>query len=402
MRAEEQGLTSAEAERRLAEYGENTLFQPPKVQFVSVVKDALTEPMILLLFVVGFLYSLSGELSDFITIVAIILAVISVEVWNEYRAEKSIAALSQLSAPTTRVMRDGMLSTINTAHVVPGDVLFLTMGTRISADAHVTRSLSLTIDESSLTGESFPQERGTTDDVYAATLAVGGEGTAVAFATGAATKLFGISARAEEIKPPKTPLQLEMNSLTKVLVVVAIAFSVLIPLLGILRGQNLYQMILTGLALAFATVPEEFPIIITSILGLGAYQLSKHGFLVKKIKAAEVLGDATVILTDKTGTITENKMQVVSVFSLTSEKDMLTAAVGALPELPTSATDAAINKWGLRDGALQPGSLIRERSFDSERKTRSSLRISNDVAYLYNERCSGRGTRPHHKQRWFI
>ena len=380
---EDNGLTTAEAEKRLTEYGHNTLFKPHTVRFVSIVREEITEPMILLLFAVGFFYALGGELGDTITIFAIIAALIFAEVWNEYRAKKTISSLSQLAAPTARVLRDSVTTNVNTELLVPGDVILVSSGTRVAADAHVTQSLSLSVDESSLTGESFPQDRKVADDVYAGTLVVAGEGMATVFATGASTKIGAISARAQEIKEPKTPLQLAMKSLAKSLVGVALAFSIAIPVLGFLRGQNLYQMFLTGLALAFATIPEELPIIITMVLGLGAYQLSRKGFLVKRIKAAEVLGDATVILTDKTGTITENKMRVVSVFPDEREGDVLAAALGALPEFPTSATDLATLERAQTAPALTIGSLVRERSFDSERKTRATIRVSDGNARLF-------------------
>jgi len=384
MQADEcNGLTTAEAEKRLVEYGNNTLFKPHTVRFVSIVREEITEPMILLLFAVGFFYALGGELGDTITIFAIIAALIFAEVWNEYRAKKTISSLSQLAAPTAKVLRDGVTTNINTDLIVPGDVVLVASGTRVAADAHVTQSLSLSIDESSLTGESFPQDRKVADDVYAGTLVVAGEGMATVFATGASTKIGAISARAQEIKEPKTPLQLAMKSLAKSLVGVALAFSIAIPVLGFVRGQNLYQMFLTGLALAFATIPEELPIIITMVLGLGAYQLSRTGFLVKRIKAAEVLGDATVILTDKTGTITENKMRVVSVFPNEREGDVMAAALGALPEFPTSATDLATLERAQTAPAPTIGSLVRERSFDSERKTRATIRVSDGDARLF-------------------
>jgi Ca2+-transporting ATPase len=383
VQAGDAGLTTVEAEKRLAAYGRNTLYKPHTVRFVSIVREEITEPMILLLFAVGFFYAIGGELGDTVTIFAIIAALIFAEVWNEYRAKKTIASLSQLAAPTARVMRDGVPSSVETSLIVPGDVLLVASGTRVAADARVTQSLSLAVDESSLTGESFPQELQAGDDIYAGTLAVAGEGTANVLATGSATKIGDISARAQEIKEPKTPLQLAMKSLAKSLVGVALAFSIAIPFLGFLRGQDLYQMFLTGLALAFATIPEELPIIITMVLGLGAYQLSRNGFLVKKIKAAEVLGDATVILTDKTGTITENKMRVVSVFPEGAEESVLAAAVRALPEFPTSATDVAILERAKTEGALMADALVRERSFDSERKTRATVRVSDGDVRLF-------------------
>ena len=377
------GLTTEEAKKRLAEHGYNTLYKPHTVRFVDIVKEEITEPMILLLFAVGFFYAVGGEVGDTVTIFAIIAALIFAEVWNEYRAKKTIASLSELAAPTAKVQRDGATTTVATNTVVPGDTLLLASGTRVAADAHVTQSLSLTVDESSLTGESFPQERRVADDIYAGTLVMSGEGKATVFATGGSTKIGAISARAQEIKEPKTPLQLAMKSLAKSLVGVALAFSIAIPFLGFIRGQDLYQMFLTGLALAFATIPEELPIIITMVLGLGAYQLSRTGFLVKRIKAAEVLGDATVILTDKTGTITENKMRVVSVFPRGREEDVLAVASGALPEFPSSATDVATLERIQKAHAVTAGALVRERSFDSERKTRSTVRVSDGETRLF-------------------
>ena len=284
MQAEEsKGLTTAEAEKRLAEYGYNTLFKPHTVRFISIVREEITEPMILL-FAVGFFYALGGEVGDTITIFVIIAALIFAEVWNEYRAKKTIASLSQLAAPTARVLRDDTAATVTTDTIVPGDMLLVGSGTRVAADAHVTQSLSLTLDESSLTGESFPQERKIADDIYAGTLVVAGEGKATVFATGGSTKIGAISARAQEIKEPKTPLQLAMKSLAKSLVGVALVFSIGIPFLGFVRGQDLYQMFLTGLALAFATIPEELPIIITMVLGLGAINSHAKAFSSKRSK----------------------------------------------------------------------------------------------------------------------
>ncbi len=381
---EARGLTGAEADKRLREFGPNQIFKPHTVRFLDIVREEITEPMILLLFAVGFFYAIGREIGDAIAIFSIIAALIFAEVWNEYRAKKTISSLSKLAAPTAKVMREGVSIDIETEQVVPGDLLLLTSGTRVAADGKVLLSLSLQVDESALTGESFPQEKKLEDEICAGTLVVSGEGEAEVTVTGEATKVGAIAARAQAIKEPKTPLQLAMKSLAKSLVWVSIFFSVAIPFVGFLQGQNLYQMFLTGLALAFATIPEELPIIITMVLGLGAYQLSRHHFLVKKIKAAEVLGDATVILTDKTGTITENKMQVVSVFPSDQEVSVLDAAMGALTELSSSPTDTTLmeraDELHLK---LNTGAIVRERSFDSERKTRSIIRAVNGNVVLF-------------------
>ncbi|MHB8280716.1 MAG: cation-translocating P-type ATPase, partial [Candidatus Humimicrobiaceae bacterium] len=323
----------------------------------------------------GIIYSFLGKLEDALTIFTIIIILALVEVWNEYRAKKAIESLSEMAAPKTKVIRDGEVSEIETAQIVPGDILIINSGTRISADAKLITSLSLQADESSLTGESLPVSKEAGQDIYAGTLIVAGEGKAEVIATGLFTKFGEISSLAQTIKQPKTPLQVAMKKLAKNLVWVALFFSIAIPLIGYFRGQNLKEMILTGLALSFATIPEEGPIIITMILGLGAYQLSKNNFLIKKIKAAEVLGDTTVILTDKTGTLTENNMQVVSTFPKASEKNIIKSALALLTEMSLFATDKAIiQKAQELELETEKGEIIRERGFGDGRKTKTVLK----------------------------
>lgn len=381
---EKNGLTFAEAQKNLEEFGLNRISQPAKLSFFAIAKEEITEPLILLLLAVGFFYAIWGSVGDALTIFFVIIALASVEVWNEYRAKKAIAALKQLAAPKTKVFREGSIVEIKTEEVVPNDIIILTPGTRIAADSKLLKAVSLQIDESSLTGESFPQEKKADDEIYAGTLVISGEGRAEVFATGSRTKFGNIAKLAEEIKEPKTPLQVAMKALSKKLLVVALFVSIAIAFLGFLRGGGFRETILTGLALAFATIPEEMPIIITMVLGLGAYQLSQKGFLVKKIKAAEILGDATVILTDKTGTITENEMRVVSVFPKTQENNILKTALATQTEFSLSPTDRAISKKAkeLRITSLS-SAIIRERSFGNGRKTKTIIREVGGRHVLY-------------------
>ncbi len=373
-----QGLTSEQAQTKLEQYGPNRLVIPQKISFWGITLEEIREPMILLLLVVGFFYSIWGKLEDALTIFVVILLLVLAEVWNEYRAKKAISALSEIAAPKTKVLRDNKIIEIKTESVVPGDLLILTPGTRISADSEIVTAYSLQLDEAALTGESLPVEKKVKDKIFAGTLVVSGEGRALVLQTGEKTKIGKISGLAKAIKPPKTPLQLAMKDLAKKMVWVALFFSITIPLIGIIRGNDLRQMILTGLALAFAVIPEELPIIITMILGLGSYKLSKENFLVKKIKAAETLGSATVILTDKTGTITQNKMQVVSVYPAKEEKNILQTAVLAMTQESLMPTDKAITEKADSLGIKNAKSvIIKERSFSSDRKTKSILRQVN-------------------------
>jgi Ca2+-transporting ATPase len=382
---ESKGLSQAEAEKRFLEVGPNQFVKPQKTSFLGIAREEVTEPMILLLLVVGIVYTVFGSLQDALTIFSVIFVLVFVEIWNEYRAKKAISALSELAAPKTRVVRDGTIVEVETEKVVSGDTLVFTEGTRIAADCKLGVAYDVQVDESVLTGESLSQERNVGDDVFAGTLIVSGEGKGEAYATGKDTRFGKISAMAQTIKPPKTPLQLAMKALSKTLAYVAIFFSVIIPLIGILRfgSQNLVQLILTGLALAFAAIPEELPIIITMILGIGSYRLSQKGFLVKKLKAAEVLGDATVIVTDKTGTITENKMQVAQVYPRREEARTLGAAAAALTEMSLSPTDKALLEKARELGVKTSfGSVLRERGFEIKRRTRSVLRARNGGFWL--------------------
>ncbi|MDD5341259.1 MAG: cation-transporting P-type ATPase [Patescibacteria group bacterium] len=383
MALENTGLTTAEAKNRLEKYGPNLLKKHKEVRFLGIAKEEITEPMILLLIFVGVIYSIWGKVEDAITIFIVIMLLVFVEVWNEYRAKKAIAALSKISEPKTRVLREEKITEIDTFEVVIGDVLILAPGTRISADGIILTSYSLQVDESSLTGESFAVEKKTGDEIFAGTLVVAGEGKGEVKKTGADTKMGKITLMAQEIKEPKTPLQLAMKDLVGKLVWFALLFSALIPVIGFLRGQDTKTMVLTGLALAFAIIPEEFPILITMILGLGSYRLSKQNFLVKKIKAAEVLGDATVILTDKTGTITEGKMHVASVFPENKQEEILLAAYLATTEISLTPTDSAIIQKAKELKLDNLGEIISERNFGNDRKTKGVLRENNNKFFLY-------------------
>ena len=378
------GLTAFEAKKRLAEFGPNRLAKPYQVKFLAIMKEEVTEPMILLLLGVGVVYSVWGKLEDALTIFSIIIVLTFVEVWNEFRAKKAIVSLTQLAAPRTKVVRDGAVTEIETEAVVPGDILLIGSGSRIAADARLVTAYSLQVDESSLTGESLPVAKDSGDEISAGTLVVAGEGKAEVVATGLSSRFGKISALAQAVKPPKTPLQLAMKDLAMKLVWVALFFSVAIPLLGVIRGQNLKEMILTGLALAFATIPEEGPIIITMILGLGAYTLSKNNFLIKRIKATEVLGNATVILTDKTGTLTENEMSVVAVYPPGREKDVMSAAFSALSEMSAFATDKAVIDKARELGVpAVRGEIVRQRGFGDGRKTKTVLRKADGELKLF-------------------
>ncbi len=383
MTGEVEGLTKAQAAAILRTEGENEIFSPARVNFFAIARHEVTEPMILLLLFVGVVYAVLGrEVTDAITIFVIIALLVFAEVWNEYRAKKAIAALGEVAAPKARVKREGEIHEIDARDVVPGDLLVLAQGTKIAADGAIVQAVDLQADESALTGESFPVRKNTGDPAFAGTIILAGEGTARVTVTGKKTKIGIIAASAEEIRPPKTRLQLAMKDLAGKLVYIAGFLVVAITVVGILRGQDPQIMFLTGLSLAFATIPEELPIIITMVLGLGAYRLSRNNFLIKKLKAAETLGDTTVIVTDKTGTITEGKMKVAATYP-PGDPAVIRQALLAIPDYTSNPVDTGIRDHA-RVAGISPGPspILHKRDFGDGRRTRALVREVDGMAVL--------------------
>ncbi len=380
------GLTSKEAAKKLSEYGRNQIFKPAKISLFGIVKREIAEPMILLLLVVGFLYGVWGEIEDTVTIFIVIFLLVSVEAFNEFRAKKAIDSLEKIAAPKTRVIRDGGVSKINSEEVVPGDILILIPGVKISADAKIRHSEDLQIDESPLTGESYPIDKKSGEDIFAGTVVVSGEGQAEVFGTGKNTKLGEIAFMMKQIEPQKTALQIAMKSLAGKLVYIAVFLSAFVTILGILNGLDIETMILTGLSLSFVTIPEELPIVITMVLGLGAYSLSKKNFFIKKINAAETLGNTTVIVTDKTGTITESKMKIVSLYPGGGDKAkaIIQKAINAFSQYSLSGMEREIKSKALELGVtVMPQETVRQRNLGNGRKSRSVIRKNGNEYELF-------------------
>ncbi|HEX9117047.1 MAG TPA: cation-transporting P-type ATPase, partial [Anaerolineae bacterium] len=321
-----------------------------------------------------------------------------VELLNEQRAKKAIGALNRLAEPTAAARRGGRTVEVPVETIVPGDLILLEAGRRTPADARLLEAYGLAADESSLTGESLPAEKAADavlfpaaplaeqrNLVFAGTVIARGRGRAVVTATGPATQLGRIAGLARTVKPPKTPLQVAMSELSNTLVWLALGVSALVPVLGVLLAhQPLNTMLLTGLSLAFATIPEELPVIITLVMALGAYRLSRQRAIVKRLKAVETLGAVTVIATDKTGTLTENQMAVQQLWPPELAGRLL--AIGALcndaAEDGTSLTGDALDRGLLRKAAesgLDHAGLRRQHpvrnefTFDNERKLMSVI-----------------------------
>ncbi|WP_290129094.1 cation-translocating P-type ATPase [Hoeflea alexandrii] len=310
------GLTTEEATLRLQSHGRNAADSGREETFLEELLESLREPLVLLLLAVGGLYFFFGETRDALIVLGVVVAVALTETMIEWRAGKAIAALTAMSDPMALVWRDGDLGDVAVEDLVPGDLLDLRAGVRIGADARLVRAHGLAVDESLVTGEAEPVGHGAeTPDLLGGTLVVRGSGQAVVTQTGMASTLGRIAELVAGAKEPKTPMQRQMGELARVLLWVALSVSAIIPMIGIALGQPPKEMLLTGLSLAFATIPEELAVMIVIVLGLGSLKLARRGAIVRQLRAAETLGAVTTICTDKTGTLTQNRMTVLEWFS---------------------------------------------------------------------------------------
>ncbi|MFW6723900.1 cation-translocating P-type ATPase [Streptomyces sp. MAR4 CNY-716] len=306
------GLSSDEAARRLARHGPNEIPAEPRTPVVRRVLQQLRDPLILVLLVAAALTLATGDLSDATVILFVITVNTVVGVAQEVRAEQAVMALSAMSAPAARVVRNGGERSVPAAEVVPGDLVLLAEGDIVPADADVVAAARLLVDESSLTGESVPVEKMPAGDparggVSAGTVVVRGRGRAVVTATGAGSAL-GRIASLMGTAPGLTPLQRRLARFGRTLAAVIVALCAVVLALGLARGQPVELMIVAAISLAVAAVPESLPAVVTLSLALGARRMAERHAIVRRLPAVETLGSVTVIATDKTGTLTEGRM----------------------------------------------------------------------------------------------
>src|SRR4051812_36232713 len=286
------------------------------------IVESVVEPLQVLLVVVGVLSAIFGELRDAIAIFTIIVLVSAVEATSEVRAKRALRALRDLSAADALVRRAGVAEAVPVGALVVGDVLLVEAGSVVAADARVVEADGLATDESRLTGEPAAAAKGPepvdaaaplaerSSVLHAGTAVVAGAGEGVVVALGDETEIGRLGRLVAEAKEPPTPLQRAMAELARAALIVAVTACVLVPLLGVLRGQPAREMLLDGLTLAFATIPEELPILVTVLVAIGGMRLAQHGVLLRRLRAAEAVGAMTVLLADKTGTLTENRLLI--------------------------------------------------------------------------------------------
>ncbi len=320
----EKGLTSVQVTERIAQYGHNELIERGGRKPLQILWEQLTATMVLILIAAAVAAGLLGDTKNTISILAIVALYAFLGFIQEYRAEKAIAALKKMSVPSVRVLRDGKLQELSARELVPGDIIQLETGNVIPADLRLLEAVNLRIQEAALTGESEAIEKHTAslsgEDLplgdrrnmaYMGTIVTQGRGLALVIATGMQTELGKIADLIQHVKQENTPLQRRLDALGKNLALVGVGIAVLIFVLGILRGDELRHMLLTAVSVAVAIVPEGLPAVVTITLALGAQRMLQRDALIRKLPAVETLGSVTVICSDKTGTLTENKMTVV-------------------------------------------------------------------------------------------
>jgi Ca2+-transporting ATPase len=317
------GLTEDEARRRLEEHGPNELVERGIKSPWLIFWEQLTSMMVIILIIAAAISFAVGDLKDAVAILAIVLLNSLLGLSQEYRAEKAMAALKRLAVPAVRIERDGHVQEISPREIVAGDILLLEAGNLVSADCRVIESANLRAQEAALTGESEPVEKNAraieSADVsigdrrnmlYMGTVIAYGHGRAVVTETGMRTELGSIAEMIQTVGREQTPLQRRLDQLGRGLALAALALVVVVFALGLWRGEPLELMFLTALSLAVAAVPEGLPAVVTIALALGAQRMLRRRALIRKLPAVETLGSVTVICSDKTGTLTENRMTV--------------------------------------------------------------------------------------------
>lgn len=415
------GLTPEQAAARLARDGRNVLTEPPKPSLVKRFFQQLADPMILVLLAAALISAITSayaheSFADVIIILIVVIINAVLGVYQESKAEQAIAALKELSAAHSRVLRGGKLVTVPSEELVAGDVLVLEAGDAVPADARVLESASLRAEEAALTGESVPVTKSPdaltaagdiglgdrSNMLYLGSSIVYGRGRAVVTETGMQTQMGHIADALTQTKENKTPLQLRLSQLSRILTWLVLGICVVVFVVGVLRAGTINSRVvldtfLIAVSLAVAAIPEGLAAVVTIVLSIGVTNMSRRSAVIRRLTAVETLGCAQVICSDKTGTLTQNRMTVTECAG--SDEHLLATAMALCvdavhdPETDTvtgEPTEAALVRWAVAQG-LSPSVLraqyprVAEAPFDSERKMMSTLHTDGSSVVQYTK-----------------
>lgn len=391
----EKGLTDKEVEELRKKYGKNEIVTEKKENFVIKVIHIICEPMFLLLMIAATIYFILGEPRDGIVMLVFVVGIIMIDIIQEWKTDKTLNALKDLSEPRIRVLRNGKKIEIPSAELVPGDIMYIHEGVKIPADGFVIKCSGLRVDESSLTGEAEGVWKNSNEDktddywkknyCYQGTLVTQGTGIIKVDKIGSETEYGKIGYNISKAVESKTPLQSQTDKLVKLCAVIAFVLFILVGIFTYINlsdhtfKDRIIESILSGITLAMAMIPEEFPVVLTVFLSMGAWRLAKKNSLVKKLPAVETLGAVSVLCVDKTGTITKNQMEVADVITKQDKKE-LSRIMGLCCEEETydpmeKAMFKYAKKLGIHKNDLFTGSKIKEYPFNNDTKM---------VGYVWN------------------
>ena len=342
LNTKENGLSQEEVQRRLQEYGPNELKKEKGISPIRLFLEQFADILIIILLIATGLSIYLGEITDAIVIIAIVLACAILGFVEEYRSEKALEALKKMTAPTAMVLRDGKEVKVQASEIVPGDIILLYTGDKVPADARLIEAINLKMDEAPLTGEStpvnktvdpLPEETGIPERrniVFTGTAVVYGRGKAVVTSTGMNTEFGKIAKMVQVTEEEETPLEKRMASVGKWIGILCVAVCLAVAAIGIAEGRNPLDMVLWGVSLAVAAVPEALPAIVTGALAVGMYRMAKVNTIVRRLPAVETLGCTSVICADKTGTMTKGEMTVQRIY--VNDKTIKVSGVGYEPQ----------------------------------------------------------------------
>ncbi len=322
-----QGISSYEADLRLKKYGSNQIREIHKIKPLVIFLKQFNSLLVYILILASVISAMLSNVIDAVVIAVIIILNSTIGFAQEYKAERTIEKLKEMLVPYAKVIREDRLEKVIASEIVPGDIIVFSEGDKIMADARLVHEVDLEVNEAVLTGESMPEDKSTsvlaldtpltnmTNMVYMGTTVVKGSGKAVVVSTGMSTEFGKIAGLVQKVEDQKTPLQKKLDLFSKQLGIVIIILSAIITLIGIAYGLDKIKMFLLGVSLAVSAIPEGLPAVIAVTLAVIVQKMSKANVLIRKLPAAETLGRTTVICTDKTGTLTEEKMAVVRLYS---------------------------------------------------------------------------------------